>query len=340
MPVSRFALAKFFLVILLFALTPRLLPMSSTQVSAVECPGMTVSSLDRAIDFYTQVLTFRKVAEQEVAGQDYERLEGVFGARMKVARLQLGDECLELTEYLAPQGRPIPQDSRSNDLWFQHIAIVVSDMDRAYAWLRAHHVRYASTGPQRLPDWNLEAKGISAFYFKDEDGHILEIIHFPDDKGQTKWHGKAEPVFLGIDHTAIVVGDTERSIRFYRDLLGLKIVGTSENYGTEQEHLNNVFGAHLLITSLRSDRGPGIELLQYLAPSSGRSIPPDTAANDTVYWQTRLVVGDLDRFVAGLRPFHERTVMEVVRLPGSEFGFNKAVVVKDPDGHSMEFVQR
>jgi hypothetical protein len=52
--------------------------------------------------------------------------------------------------------------------------------------------------------------------------------------------------------------------------------GESENYGTEQEHLNNVFGAHLAITTLRraAGPGPGIELLEYLVPRDGRAMPP------------------------------------------------------------------
>jgi catechol 2,3-dioxygenase-like lactoylglutathione lyase family enzyme len=69
-------------------------------------------------------------------------------------------------------------------------------------------------------------------------------------------------MFLGIDHTAIVVGNTDASLSFYRDMLGLRVAGESENYGTEQEHLNNVFGAQLRITSLRAAAGPGIELLE------------------------------------------------------------------------------
>ena len=94
---------------------------------------------------------------------------------MRTARLRLGSEHIELTEYLAPAGRKIPEDSRSNDSWFQHIAIIVSDMDRAYQRLRQHKVRHASPGPQRLPDWNANAGGIKAFYFKDPDGHVWEI---------------------------------------------------------------------------------------------------------------------------------------------------------------------
>ena len=45
------------------------------------------------------------------------------------ARMRLGRERIVLTQR---GGRPVPAESRSNDLWFQHLAIVVSDIDRAY----------------------------------------------------------------------------------------------------------------------------------------------------------------------------------------------------------------
>ena len=98
---------------------------------SVESVGMTVSDMDRAVEFYS-ALTFQKVSDIEVLGDEFEHLEGVFGARMRIVRMQLGNEFLDLTQYLAPPGRPIPADSRSNDLWFQHIAIVVRDMDEAF----------------------------------------------------------------------------------------------------------------------------------------------------------------------------------------------------------------
>jgi catechol 2,3-dioxygenase-like lactoylglutathione lyase family enzyme len=221
------------------------------QVGAI---GMTVSDMDASIEFYSKVLSFEKVSDVELSGEDYERLEGVFGLRMRVAKMRLGDEFIELTEYLAPKGRPVPVDSRSNDRWFQHIAIITSDMDKAYTLLRQNKVEHASTGPQRLPDWNKNAGGIKAFYFRDPDKHWLEILQFPEGKGDAKWQRK-DRLFLGIDHTAIVVGNTDASLKFYRDVLGLRIAGTSENYGTEQEHLNNVFGARLRITSLRAGNG-------------------------------------------------------------------------------------
>ena len=201
------------------------------RISALDSIGLTVSDLDRSVEFYRSVLSFEKVSEYEAAGEAYEHLTGVFGARMRVARLRLGGEYIELTEFLAPSGRRAPEDARSNDRWFQHIAIIVSDMDRAYAWLRQHRVQHASTGPQRLPEWNKNAAGIQAFYFRDPDGHPLEILAFPPDKGAAKWHVATDRLFLGIDHTAIVVSDTEASLRFYRETLGMRIAGKARTMG-------------------------------------------------------------------------------------------------------------
>ena len=152
----------------------------SAKVS-VESVGVTVSDMDRAVEFYS-ALTFQKVSDFEVFGNEFEHLEGVFGARMRIVRMQLGNEFLDLTQYLEPPGRPIPMDSRSNDLWFQHVAIVVRDMDEAFQRLRALKVKFVSTGPQTLPPSIKAAAGIKAFYFRDPDEHNLEVIYFPPGK--------------------------------------------------------------------------------------------------------------------------------------------------------------
>ncbi len=310
-------------------------------VTAVDAVGMTVSDLDRSVEFYSDVLSFEKVSEVEVWGTEYEHLQGVFGLRMRVARLRLGNEYIELTEYLTSKGRPYPGDSRSNDQWFQHIAIIVSNMERAYQWLRRHNVEHVSPGPQRLPDWNPNAGGIEAFYFKDPDEHVLEVLHFPSDKGDRKWHEPTERLFLGIDHTAIVVSDTDASLRFYRDLLGLRVVGESENYGPEQERLNNVFGARLRITALRAAQGPGIEFLEYLSPRDGRPMPLDERASDLIHWQTKLVTGDVEQATAALRSAKVRFVSSgAVALPEGKLGFGAGVLVRDPDGHAMQLVEK
>ena len=282
-------MARWLLVLLLAASSAAAEP----AVRAVGCLALTVSSAERAADFYTGVLQFRRVGER-VAGD------------ARVVRLGLGAECVELREF-TPAGRAKPAGERSNDLSFQHMAIVVRDMDAAYARVRAAHVRQVSTGPQRIPDWNEAAAGIRAFYFRDPDDHNLELIWFPKGKGAPRWQAPGDALFLGIDHTAIAVADTARSVAFYRDRLGLRVAGESENWGPEQEHLNAVFASRVRITGLRAPEGPGIELLEYLAPADGLPFPADLRANDVAFWQTGLIAEDVER----------------------------SIDLRDPDGHAL-----
>jgi catechol 2,3-dioxygenase-like lactoylglutathione lyase family enzyme len=311
----------------------------ATAVTAVDTIGMTVSDMDRAVEFYTSVLTFQKISDSEVAGREYELLEGVFGARMRIVTLRLGSESIELTEYLAAKGRPMPPDIRANDRLFQHVAIIVSDMDQAYARLRQFHVQQASTGPQTLPGWNKAAGGISAYYFRDPDGHFLEVLHFPAGKGLDKWH-RTDRLFLGIDHTAIVVGDTDRTLKLYRDALGMAVAGESENYDTEQEHLNNVFGARLRITTLRAAEGPGIELLEYLAPRDGRQAPLDLKANDIAHWQTTLITSAPEGVMGIVRErLFDLVSPQPISLTNGSVAC-RALLIRDTDGHGIRLASR
>lgn len=312
-------------------------------VSAVDSVGITVTDMDRSVEFYARVLTFEKVSDREVAGDAYEHLYGLFGLRLRTVRMRLGDESIELMQFVAPQGRPLPRDSRSNDLWFQHAAIIVSDMARAYARLREHRVEHASSGPQRLPDWNPNAGGIEAFYFRDPDGNTLEILAFPPGKGAAKWHSRSDRLFLGIDHTAIVVADTEASLAFYRDALGLTVAGASENYGVEQERLNNVFGARLRITALKAKAGPGVELLEYLAPRTGRPMPVDSQANDEWHTQINLIapdVGAAERVARSGRYVQVSNAVIELTQSGDSEGGTRGFVLRDPDGHPSLVTQR
>ena len=310
------------------------------RIEAVDAITLTVESLDRSVAFFTKVLDFERRGETEVSGAEVERFYGLFGARARVAHLALGDESIELVEFVTPRGRPFPADTRPNDRWFQHVAIIVSDMDRAYARLREHHVGHASTAPQRLPDWNPNAGGIEAFYFRDPDRHFLEILELPAGKGDSRWQ-REDALFLGIDHTAIVVDDTEASLALYRKQLGLRVAGESENYGPEQEHLNGVFGARLRITTLRAAKGPGIELLDYLYPSDGRAAPRDARVNDIADWRVRLRAREVSDVWSALRPLAIAFVSPGgVVLADRPLGFREGLLLRDRDGHALEIVER
>ncbi len=311
-------------------------------VQSVAAIGMTVSDMDRSVAFYSTVLTFRKVSEVEVDGDAYDRLWGVFGVRARVVHMRLGEQTLELIQFLAPPDvRPIPVPSRSNDLWFQHFAIVVRDMEQAWAHLRRHHVRQISPRPQTIPKSNPAAAGIKAIKFRDPDGHNLELLWFPEDKGNPVWKKPGKELFLGIDHTALAVRRTDQRIAFYREKLGLTVAGTSLNIGTEQEHLDGLQGARVRVTGLQPRKGPpGVEFLEYELPESGRPIPEDTRPTDLWYWQVTLVVDDADAAAARLKDQATFVSDGVVTFTDGALGFRKGFLVRDPDGHAMQVVQK
>jgi len=340
-PFRRLRLPALAALAVFIALAARAQAAAAPLVEAVGAIGITVGDLERSIAFYRDVLAFSVAEQGEDSGPALEQLTCVPGAHVRSARLRLGEQAIVLTQFLSPRGRPVPAGGHSNDRSFQHVAIVVADMDRAYQHLRQHRVGFVSSAPQTLPAWNKGAARIRAFYFADPDDHTLEVIWFPAGKGDPRWQprsrGAGPPsLFLGIDHTAIAVGDTERSLRFYRDTLGLRVVGTSENYGTEQEHLNAVFGAHLRITALRAGTGPGLEFLEYLSPRDGRPPPDDLRANDLAHWQTVLHARDLPQTIAtataaGGAPAPGR----IAPFADTAYLVDEAALMNDPDGHAL-----
>jgi hypothetical protein len=124
-------------------------------------------------------------------------------------------------------------------------------------------------------------------------------------------------------------------------LLGLKLAGESMNYGTEQEHLNNVAGACLHISGLRAQSGPGIEFLEYLTPRDGRPAPKDSRANDLWHWQTTLTTDSAVNATQTLRAAKRHVISPTVaEMTDKSLGFAKGFLARDPDGHGLQFVEK
>ena len=109
--------------------------------------------------------------------------------------------------------------------------------------------------PRRSPQATKPPLASALSTCKDTDGHNFEIIYFPPGKGDPRWQRKDGTIILGHrSYRDRGIEYADNSLKFYRDLLGLKLVGESMNSGTEQEHLNNVAGARLRISGLRGQR--------------------------------------------------------------------------------------
>ncbi len=315
-----------------------------SQVLKLASVGQTTEDLAKQIAWYCKTLGFRLINQERIDHPSLGALVGSPGAVVERARLALGQEILELWAFEAEQeslaswqaGEAIPADSQSNDLWFQHICIVVSDLDKAFG-MGANQAEQISTAPQTLPSWNQGAANIQAVKFKDPAGHALEILEFPPDKGAERWHQPNPPLFMGLDHTAIGIGDTAKSVDFYQGLLGLELVGQGINHGPEQDHMDGLADTKVVISSLRpKEQGMGIEFLDYQQPNSQRRPRQNPQATDLNEWRTTLIVEDLP----GL---HERlsqtnavdSLGPLVSLPTALWEGSQGCQVRDPDGHAL-----
>ncbi|MHB8258347.1 MAG: VOC family protein [Acidiferrobacterales bacterium] len=222
--------------------------------------GLTTADAKSAAKFYEAAFGCRLVATDRLGGQNFERLMGVTGGADRIT-LSLGREIIQLMQFDSP-GADYPGASLSSDLVFQHFAIVVADIERAFQQLSAiaGWTPISTAGPQRLP---ASSGGVVAFKFRDPEGHPLELLAFPDDassNGQVESPGE---ICVGIDHSAISVSDSAASIAFFQNL-GLYVSARSFNHGAEQQRLDDVIGAEVDVTVLVPlCPTPHLELLCY-----------------------------------------------------------------------------
>jgi len=332
-------LRQIFLILLIALAGPQILAQQSAPlVDGVDAIGVTVSDMDRAVDFYSE-FSLSKRSQTRGRERRLRTSDRGFWTARPCRQNAPGDESIELTEYLAPKGRPIPVDSRSNDAGSAH-AIIVSDMDKAYRFLRQNKSSTHLQGRNAFRTGTEMRLASRLFTSRIRTDIPSRYCNFRPIRARRNASADRQAVLGHRPYGNRSLGHG-RQPQVYRDLLGLRVAGESENYGTEQEHLNNVFGAHLRITALRGAKGPGIELLEYLAPRDGRPFPADERSNDIVHRQTLLLTHDAQ---ATARQAHETMVnfvsSGVVANQTGQLGFTKVFVVRDPDGHAVEIEER
>lgn len=249
------------------------------NVQYLERVRLVAADAHRLAKFYQRALSFELVAEPgRVAVTPAEEAH-------KTLALALGDQTVELLQFESP-GRAYPSNVASSDVAFQHLALVVSDMDAAYAQLQSADgwTPISTDGPEKLPP---ASGGVTAFKFRDPEGHPLELLYFPPDQISDHWKQKsAAGLFLGIDHSAICVADAAPSVAFYQSL-GFFVAHRSTNRGAEQGRLDDLDDPVVEVIAMKLPGSPPhVELLGY---RQGEGQPPlhlrpsDVAATSLVF---------------------------------------------------------
>lgn len=269
--------------------------------------GLTTQHIERLVRFFVLAFDCCEVARERRSGPRFERLMGVRGGAT-FATLTLGATSIEIMEF-DHSGSPYVPDLSPFDNEFQHFAIVVDDMDAAFSRLASvgGWSRISTAGPQRLP---ASSGGVSAFKFRDPDGHPLEFLSFPRGQVPEIWRNlPREHLFLGLDHSAVSCANTARSIDFYRKI-GLEVTARSFNHGIEQQCLDGIPTPQLDVVALApADPTPHVELLCYRNRDGGRTSP--IRSND----------------ISATRLIFQRAA-----APSAE---SADVLIFDPDGHHL-----
>lgn len=298
------------------------MPTTGGRVLAFAGFRRSVADLARAVDFYVEALGFA-----------CESLISTDVGAPRCARLRLGDESIELCEWAGAEALDVVrQDTGVASAGFQHVAIVASDMGAALSRLRRlAPTAISSGGAVRLP---ASAGGVTAYKFRDPDGHPLELISFPAGTGNPKWQRLPpnQPT-LGIDHSAISVVNVERSLAFYTAGLGFALASRQVNSGIKQDRLDGVGGVVVDVLGLTPAgvETPHLELLGYRQPAPQpriRHMAIDKDPSDRLVWRAQ----DVDAIVARLASMPRLDAgggPAWLKLGAGEW------LLRDPDRHLM-----
>ncbi|WMS41928.1 VOC family protein [Acuticoccus sp. MNP-M23] len=238
-------------------------------MTAIAAIRLVSRNADRLAAFYRNALGFLPADEGMV--------EDPFVGRRRLLGLTLGAERIEILEV---DGAP-PATGAGPDTAFQHFAMVAPDINAAMNRLAAAEgwSAISTNGPQILP---ASSGGVTAFKFCDPEGHPLEFLSFPVGQVPPAWQGRAGDGLLGIDHTAIVVADTAASLAAYA-ALGFRPEPGTHNRGVEQDRLDGVAGADVVVTPLVPETAPPhLELLCYRPAAAVPLADDDLRATRTI----------------------------------------------------------
>ena len=149
---------------------------SPFRIIAADHTGITVSNLERSLEFWQNVLGFEFSHRAHQTGERVEQITGVKGAELKLAVVKApGGHKIELLEYLAPVDRK-NVDLRPSNVGHVHVALVVDDLDAilkkvaASGWKAAGEPQALTTGPNA---------GKRVVYVRDPDGTTIEFMQMP-----------------------------------------------------------------------------------------------------------------------------------------------------------------
>jgi catechol 2,3-dioxygenase-like lactoylglutathione lyase family enzyme len=144
---------------------------------------------------------------------------------------------------------------------------------------------------------------------------------------------------IAADHTGITVSNLERSLAFWRDVLGFELSHTAHQTGEMAKEITGVAGAEIKLAVVKAPGGHKIELLEYVAPPGGKQ-DVHLRPCDVGHVHVALIVDDLDVVVQKIAKSGWNAAGIPQTLTAGPNAGRRVVYVRDPDGATIEFMQQ
>ncbi|MEY2537786.1 MAG: hypothetical protein QOG67_1526 [Verrucomicrobiota bacterium] len=141
---------------------------------------------------------------------------------------------------------------------------------------------------------------------------------------------------IAADHTGITVSNLERSLAFWRDVLGFELSHRAHHTGDLASEVTGVQGAEISIAVLKG-YGHKIELLEYLAPPDRKRV--DLRPCDVGSVHVAFTVDDLDAVISAIAAYGWNPAGAPQTLTSGPNAGKRVAYVRDPDGTTIEFMQ-
>jgi catechol 2,3-dioxygenase-like lactoylglutathione lyase family enzyme len=149
----------------------------SFRIIAADHTGITVSNLERSLEFWQNIVGFKFSHRAHQTGEMASEITGVAGAEIKLAVVKApGGHRIELLEYLAPRDRKQHVDLRPCDVGSVHVALSVDNLDAVLQKIAASGWKAAGK-PQTLKSGPNAGKRV--IYVRDLDGTTIEFMQMP-----------------------------------------------------------------------------------------------------------------------------------------------------------------
>lgn len=142
---------------------------------------------------------------------------------------------------------------------------------------------------------------------------------------------------ISADHTGITVSNLERSLAFWRDMVGFELSHTAHQTGELAEEITGVAGAEIKLAVLKTSGGHKIELLEYLAPPDRKHA--EARPCDVGHVHVALLVDDLDAVLEKIVASGWKAAGKPQTLKTGPNAGKRVVYFRDPDGTTIEFME-